>query len=147
MTSALWLTSMTTTTPRRLPGLILLDLKQEMGELAVVMSDLYSPTLDKDALMDRVFEAIEVQKEADQRIMSVAQDMTHSDGLFEHADYEDMMPRPLIEAAVTKLCHDVKNNLTNLQVYAEGRLLYKFKGMLDGTTPKIVLAPDSDSGQ
>ena len=130
-----------------LPGLILLDLRKEMRELGTATCDLYAPTIDHDAMLDRVFEAIEQEKDSEQRIKEVAYDMGYHDALFEHADYEDLSPQPAIEAAITKLSHGVKNNLTNLKVYADGRLLYKFKGMLDGTTAKIVLAQDSDPGQ
>lgn len=130
------------------PELILLELRPELRQFRSVIFEMDMPTIDQEAALSRVFEALaenrfSYEEGLDPNLAWVANDLSMSDGLAENWEIDDD-GRSRVYSGVVALGDAVRKQLLHYGAYSQGgKFPYEFKGFLDHDT--VILRPISHS--
>ncbi|MNU19657.1 hypothetical protein D3C71_78900 [compost metagenome] len=127
------------------PEMILLELKPELRKFRSIIFEMDMPTIDQEAAMSRVFEALTTnmflggEDEPQPALAWVANDLSMSDGLAENWEIDDD-GRSRVYSGVVELGDAVRKQLIHYGAYSQGGTFpYEFKGFLDHDT--VILRP------
>ena len=117
-----------------MPDGVLIECKEVLRDFKRVVCELDMPTVDMDAALSQVFDAVQDLSKFEDKLCYLASEMTYGEALFENSDLEaDAYDR--IHEAVVTLGEGLKNHLVNLKAYRDdGTFPFSFRTMLDDNT-------------
>lgn len=123
------------------PRCIIIDCDTELVRFLRLMRDPCMPTVDIDAALDQIVDAVLVLEGSDDRLSTLAYYMGQGEGLSEHWIFEDQAYDQEIEEKVihtaAQLGVAVRNNLLTIHAYRSGKCPYLYGGLINDTSIRL----------
>lgn len=119
----------------RLPSDLILDCRQELVPFLSVICDPSMPTIDVDAVLGAICDALKREWDADQNLHAVAHHMAYGDGMVESLHDDLSYPyelAPQIYDLIVALGKRLQALLRHYHVYLDGYFPYSYGTILHG---------------
>jgi hypothetical protein len=118
-----------------LPTDLIVDCKPPLEAFIWITSDLRLPTIDVDAVLGSVCDALKIEEVLDQKLHDVAHSMAYGDALVESLHDDLSYPyefAPQIYNAVKRLGQGIYESLKTQGAYLDGYFPYTFGAIVNG---------------
>lgn len=127
--------------------LLIMECASTLPSLVRLLLHPSMPTVDLDAVLSQIVDAITELHESDDRLSTAALYMCNGEGLSENWIFEGNSCGQELEEkiahAIVQLGQEIKNNLLNIHAYRNGYCPYMYRNFLNATT--IMLCPPGRS--
>lgn len=129
-----------------IPQYLILDIDADLQRLKNIISSPNAPTVDMEALLDRIVDAVRLPCEAEGQLLALRDDfcavgttrvdVDHWYGLYQWEtppviEEDDIFIPDIITSCAVNIGYRLIDRLKELRVYTDGALPYTYKGLIN----------------